>query len=88
MQSAVLYTVLALICLVESRGVPNGSLDRRQANPECDARAPLPIGQYINETYYNGHDGPVTVSIATNGGERNKTSPVLYGWYSIVRFPP
>lgn len=80
MQTTFLLTVLAFARLSTSRGVPSELLSPRQADPECDALAPLPLGQYINETYYNGHDGPVTVSIAVNGGGRNHTAPLLYGW--------
>lgn len=35
---------------------------------------------YINYTQFDGHPGPVSVSVSVNSGERNQTAPLLYGW--------
>jgi hypothetical protein len=71
MQLLNIFTGLAMAPIAVGRGIP---LLRRQQDPQCDAPAPLPLGQYINETNYHGHSGPVTVNIEVNGGGRNKTS--------------
>ena len=63
------------------RGVPYTPLFRRQDDASmCNDTGQGPFGQYINQTYYNGHEGPVTVSVQVNGGQRNQTAPMLYGW--------
>lgn len=35
---------------------------------------------YINETQFNSTPTPVVLEIWQNGGGRNQTSPLLYGW--------
>lgn len=75
MQVLAVLLGLALVPVSLSLSIPDLALDKRQRDPQCDAKAPLPLGQYINETYYHAHEGPVTVSVGVNGGRRNKSPP-------------
>jgi hypothetical protein len=37
-------------------------------------------GQYINDTQFGNISTSVQLDISINGGGRNKTAPLLYGW--------
>ena len=37
-------------------------------------------GQYINDTQFGNVSTSVQLDISINGGGRNKTAPLLYGW--------
>ena len=43
-------------------------------------RRQLLNGQFINQTQYGNDSTSVELSVSLNGGGRNETAPLLYGW--------
>ena len=67
--------------------VPTGTVSVSDGPSETlstTTQLPLPIptdlGQYINATQQNGTNSSVVLDLSVNGGGRNKTAPLLYGW--------
>ncbi len=70
MQWLSIVTSLALVPSTLGRSI-NSGVQRRQSNTGY---------QYINYTQFHGSNEPVTVGVSVNGGGRNATAPLLYGW--------
>lgn len=56
-----------------------GSASETAASPLV-LPTPSNLGQFINATEYGNVSSSVVLDVSVNGGGRNKTSPLLYGW--------